>query len=244
MLDEVIDVVGQRQLEVADGFLAVALGQLELAEVEVGFAQALGELPVVLHPFHHVAHQLGGVDLAGIEADQIPVPGVVVVLVEAFAHPAHGRRPVELLLGQIEPDHPVGIFRLRLVETLHVGGGKLGPVAVIERYATVEVGVIVIRGELESRIECLIGLVIVLLLNQIDTDEVVSLGKVGLLPQGAVEVEPSEGTKANPVKHHGTLIEQLGTLFGRQFHFTEHLPESRQGQLALVGDLQGGRQYQ
>ncbi|MNF95460.1 hypothetical protein D3C84_782170 [compost metagenome] len=133
---------------------------------------------------------------------------------------------------------------MRLIETLHIGGSQLWPVAVIERDATVEIGVIVIRGELECRVERLIGLVIVLLLNQIDTDEVVSLGKVGLLPQGTVEVEPSKGTQANPVKHHGTLIEELRPLFGRQFHFTEHLPESRQRQLALVGDLQGGRQYQ
>ncbi len=244
MLDEVIDVVRQRQLEVADGLLAVALGQLELAEIEVGFAQALGELPVVLHPFHHVGHQLGGIDLAGVEANQIPVPGIVVILVEPLAHPAHGRRPVELLLGQIEPEHPVRVFRLRLVEALHIGRGKLGTVAVIEGNPPIEIGIVVIRGQLQRRIEGLIGLVIVLLLNQIDTDKVVSLGKVGLLPQGAVEVEPCEGAQTNPVKHHGTLVEEFCPLFGRQFHFTEHLPESRQRQLALVGDLQRGRQYQ
>ncbi len=244
MLDEVIHVVGQRQLEVADGLLAIAPGQLELAEVEVGFTQALGELPVVLHPFHHVAHQLGSVEFAGIETHQIPVPGVVVILVEPLAHPAHGGRRIELLLGQIEPDHPVGIFRLRLVEALHIGRSQLGAIAVIERNTTVQIGIVIIGSQLEGGIKCLVGLVIILLLHQIDADEVVGFGEIRLLPQGTVEIQPRQRAQAYPVKHDSTLIKQFGPLLGGQFHLTEHLPESRQRQLALVRDLQGGRQYQ
>ena len=82
------------------------------------------------------------------------------------------------------------------------------------------------------------------MLYQIDADEVVGFGEIRFLPQCTVEIEPREGTQTNPIKHHGTLIEQLCPLLGGQFHFTEHLPESGERQLTLVGDLQGGRQHQ
>ncbi len=226
MLDEVVDVIGERQLEVADRLLAVAPTQLVLAQIEVGFAQALGELPVILHPFDHIAHQLGGIHLAGVETNQIPVPGIVIVLVETLAHPAHGRCRIEFLLGQIEPDHPIRVFRLRLVEALHIGGCQLRAIAVVERDATVQVGIVVIGRQFERRIECLVGFVIILLLHQIDTDEVVGFGEIGLLPQGTVEIEPRKGAQTNAIKDHCTLIEQLGTLLRGQLHLAEHLPES------------------
>ena len=155
---------------------------------------------------------------------------------------------IDLLLGHIQPEHPVGIFRPPTVKLGQIFYRQLGALAVIEGDAAIEEGIIVVGSELQGGVERIIGVIEVLLLGQIDTDEVVGFGKIGTLTQGPIEIDPRHGAQPNPVKDDAALVvefsplirikirrgEQLTYLGQRQFILVTHLQRHRQNSLCFI----------